>query len=246
MYRRVLTVLLAYIPALFVVSSVLLVTILKWVPITVTPLMLTRSIESIGHPHSPKQHKWVPLEDISNEMIYAVIAAEDQKFLHHHGFDFEELSKMKSEHIFDGSTVRGCSTISQQTAKNCFTFCSHTWFRKGIETYYTVLIEWIWGKDRIMETYLNVAEFGWQIYGVEAAAQCYYSIPAKSLTLADAATLVCCLPSPLKRNPDWVNHYQASRRAEIAASAQHINFLQSKKQSIRSAAKISLSRICMS
>ena len=129
---------------------------------------------------------------------------------------------MKQEHMFDGTPIRGCSTISQQTAKNCFTFCSHTWLRKGIEVYYTVLIEWIWGKDRIMEVYLNVAEFGPHLYGIEAAAQRYYSISAADLTLADATSLVCCLPNPLHRDPDWVNRYMSSRRAEIAASVQHV------------------------
>ena len=94
----------------------------------------------------------------------------------------DKIVKMKQEHMFDGTPIRGCSTISQQTAKNCFTFCSHTWLRKGIEAYYTVLIEWIWGKDRIMEVYLNIAEFGSHLYGIEAVAQRYYSIPAAELT----------------------------------------------------------------
>ena len=217
MFKRILTILLVYVPAGFVVASVLLVTLLKWVPVTITPLMVRRSIESIGKPHHPFQRKWVPLESISDNMIRAVIAAEDQKFLCHDGFDFEELGRMKQEHISDGSPLRGCSTISQQTAKNCFTFCTSSWLRKGVEAYYTVLIEWIWGKDRIMEVYLNVAEFGRQIYGIEAAAQHYYSIRAEDLTLADATSLACCLPNPLHRDPDWVNRHLASRRSEIAA-----------------------------
>ena len=217
MFKRILTILLVYVPAGFVVTSVLLVTLLKWVPVTITPLMVKRSIESIGKPHHPFQRKWVPLESISDNMIRAVIAAEDQKFLCHDGFDFEELGRMKQEHISDGSPLRGCSTISQQTAKNCFTFCTGSWLRKGVEAYYTVLIEWIWGKDRIMEVYLNVAEFGRQIYGIEAAAQHYYSIRAEDLTLADATSLACCLPNPLHRDPDWVNRHLASRRSEIAA-----------------------------
>ena len=217
MFKRILTILLVYVPAGFVVTSVLLVTLLKWVPVTITPLMVRRSIESIGKPHHPFQRKWVPIENISDNMIRAVIAAEDQKFLCHDGFDFEELGRMKQEHISDGSPLRGCSTISQQTAKNCFTLCTSSWLRKGVEAYYTVLIEWIWGKDRIMEVYLNVAEFGRQIYGIEAAAQHYYSIRAEDLTLADATSLACCLPNPLHRDPDWVNCHLASRRSEIAA-----------------------------
>ena len=101
MYKRVLTIILVYIPAGFVVASVLLVTLLKWVPVTITPLMVRRSIESIGKPHHPFQRKWVPIENISDNMIRAVIAAEDQKFLCHDGFDFEELGRMKQEHISD-------------------------------------------------------------------------------------------------------------------------------------------------
>ena len=217
MFKRILTIILVYVPAGFVVTSVILVTLLKWVPVTITPLMVRRSIESIGKPHHTFQRKWVPLKSISDNMIRAVIAAEDQKFLCHDGFDFEELGRMKQEHISDGSPLRGCSTISQQTAKNCFTFCTSSWLRKGVEAYYTVLIEWIWGKDRIMEVYLNVAEFGRQIYGIEAAAQHYYSIRAEDLTLADATSLACCLPNPLHRDPDWVNRHLASRRSEIAA-----------------------------
>lgn len=222
MCRRILAVLLVYIPMGFVMTSIVLITILKWVPVTMTPLMVKRYIENIGQPHRSFQRVWVPLEDVSSNMVLAVIAAEDQKFRYHHGFDFEELRKMKQEHINNGSPIRGCSTISQQTAKNCFTFCSNTWLRKGIEAYYTVLIEWIWGKDRIMEVYLNVAEFGGSLYGVEAAAMHYYSIHARDLTLADVSSLVCCLPDPLHRDPDWVNRYLASRRTDIAALVQHM------------------------
>ena len=222
MCRRILAVLLVYIPMGFVMTSIVLVTILKWVPVTMTPLMVKRYIENIGQPHRSFQRVWVPLEDVSSNMVLAVIAAEDQKFRYHHGFDFEELRKMKQEHISNGSPIRGCSTISQQTAKNCFTFCSNTWLRKGIEAYYTVLIEWIWGKERIMEVYLNVAEFGGSLYGVEAAAMHYYSIHARDLTPADVSSLVCCLPDPLHRDPDWVNCYLASRRTDIAASVQHM------------------------
>lgn len=222
MCRRILAVLLVYIPVGFVMTSIVLVTVLKWVPVTMTPLMVKRCIENIGQPHRSFQRVWVPLEDVSSNMVLAVIAAEDQKFRYHHGFDFGELRKMKQEHINNGSPIRGCSTISQQTAKNCFTFCSNTWLRKVIEAYYTVLIEWIWGKDRIMEVYLNVAEFGGSLYGVEAAAMHYYSIHARDLTLADVSSLVCCLPDPLHRDPDWVNRYLASRRTYIAASVQHM------------------------
>ena len=181
--------------------------------------MLKRSIHSIGDPVLKVKYKWTPIENISDEMIYSVIAAEDQKFFFHNGFDFEEISKMKEDHLFDGSPVRGCSTISQQTAKNCFTWCTNTWLRKGIEAYYTVLIEKIWGKQRILEVYLNVAEMGPGIYGAEAAARRYYHIHASDLTKADASSLACCLPNPLHRNPDWANKYMAKRREQIVRDA---------------------------
>ncbi len=195
-----------------VAASVLLVVLLRWIPITATPLMLRRSLTS-GY---GRECQWTPLEDISKSMVSAVIYAEDQRFYAHHGFDFEEFANMQRACEFEGKSLRGCSTISQQTAKNCFTFCSNTWARKAVEAYFTVLIELIWGKERILEVYLNVAELGPGIYGVEAAARRYYHIHASALTIPDASSLVCCLPLPLARNPEWVNIHMAARRACVA------------------------------
>lgn len=206
-------------------ASVLLVILLKWVPVTTTPLMLKRTIHPVGENGATVKYKWTPIEDISDEMINAVIAAEDQRFFQHNGFDYKELSQMKQEHLFDGSPIRGCSTISQQTAKNCFTWCSRTWLRKGIEAYFTVLIEKIWGKERILEVYLNVAEMGPGIYGAEAAARHYFHIHASDLTKADAASLACCLPNPLHRDPDWAKRHLAKRLAQIAADSERIRHL---------------------
>lgn len=217
--KRFLTILLAYIPAGAVLISVLLVVLLKWVPVACTPLMLKRSVSSVVNPHHPVRYKWTPLDEISKEMICAVIAAEDQSFFTHKGFDFEEISRMNEERLFDGSAVRGCSTISQQTAKNCFTWCTKTWLRKGIEAYFTVLIEKIWGKERILEVYLNVAEMGPGVYGAEAAARRYYNIPASELTMADASSLACCLPNPLHRDPTWANKFMPARRSQVAMDA---------------------------
>jgi monofunctional biosynthetic peptidoglycan transglycosylase len=219
MGKKITTILLVYLPAGAVLASLLLVILLKWIPVTVTPLMLKRSIHSLGKNGLSVIYKWTPIEDISDEMIYSVIAAEDQRFYLHNGFDYKELSQMKQGHLFDGSPIRGCSTISQQTAKNCFTWCSKSWLRKGIEAYFTVLIEKIWGKERILEVYLNVAEMGPGIYGAEAAARRYFHMSASDLTIADASSLVCCLPNPLHRDPDWVNRYMSSRRAQIAYAA---------------------------
>ena len=221
--RRILTILLAYIPAGFVVTSVLLVTLLKWVPVTFTPLMLVRELQNAGNGSIHRDCRWTPLSDIPEDMIKAVIASEDQRFLFHNGFDFDEMARMRQEHASDGSPVRGCSTISQQTAKNCFTFCTHTLLRKVIEAYYTVLIEKIWGKRRIIEVYLNVAELGPGIYGVEAAAGKYYHIHACNLTMADATSLACCLPNPLHREPEWVNRHMGAHRARIAKYSEYVD-----------------------
>lgn len=219
MKKTVLSFLLVYIPAGAVLLSILLVLLLKWVPVTTTPLMLKRSLQSIGEKGISVKYKWMSIEEISDEMIFAVIAAEDQSFFQHEGFDYQEIWRMKQKHLFDGSPVRGCSTISQQTAKNCFTWCTKTWLRKITETYFTVLIEKIWGKKRILEVYLNVAEMGPGIYGAEASARKYYQIHASDLTMADASSLVCCLPNPLHRDPNWVNQHMAARRAQIAKDA---------------------------
>lgn len=219
MPKRIISILLVYVPAGAVLASVILVIVFKWVPILYTPLMMKRSIHSIGNPTINVRYKWTPIEDISDDMIYAVIAAEDQKFYFHKGFDFEEMKRMKDEHMFDGSPIRGCSTLSQQTAKNCFTWCTHTWSRKLVEAYYTVLIEKIWGKERILEVYLNIAEMGPGIYGAEAAARRFYHIHASDLTKADASSIACCLPNPLHRDPDWVNRYMSKRRAQIVRDA---------------------------
>lgn len=219
MKKKVFTILLAYFPAGAVLSSILLVILLKWVPVVYTPLMFKRCIHSVGKNGIKVKYRWTPIEDISDDMIMSVIAAEDQKFYFHTGFDFEEISRMKQEHMFDGSPIRGCSTISQQTAKNCFTWCTNTWIRKGIETYFTVLIENIWGKERILEIYLNVAEMGPGIYGAEAAARCYFHIHASELTKADASSLACCLPNPLHRDPNWSNKYMGGRREQIVRDA---------------------------
>lgn len=221
--KKVLTVLFVWIPAALVAASVLWVLILKWAPVKVTPLMIKRSVQTGTLSY---KYRWVPLEEISPCMVAGVIAAEDEKFYSHSGFDYEQIALVRKDYEQGCGKLRGCSTISQQTAKNCFTFCSRTWARKAIETYFTVLIEAIWGKQRILEVYLNVAETGPGIYGVEAAADNYYSIHAKELTIADASALACCLPNPRFRNPEWVYCNMEKRRGEIARRAASIQLPQ--------------------
>lgn len=177
----------------------------KFVPVRWTPLMLKRSVEYIEQKGYRNHRTWVDIEEVAPVMIRAVIASEDGRFMEHKGFDLKELSKMNMEHRTKGKKIRGCSTISQQVAKNCFTFCGHSWWRKGFETYYTILIELLWSKKRIMEVYLNVAEMGKGVFGVEAVAQTYFSRSAAKLNTHQAVSIACVLPNPLVRNPQTIS-----------------------------------------
>ena len=189
------------IPLWFLLTSIALVTLLRWVPVRYTPVMLKRAFQFRNEGSYHREQKWVSLDGISPNLINAVIYCEDQKFYQHHGFDWDELNAMWRQHCSEGTPIRGCSTISQQTAKNVFTFGSHTFLRKAVETWWTILIELIWGKERIMEVYLNVVELGYGIYGMQAAALQYYDTSAKVLNKKEAVSLVVCLPEPLKRTP---------------------------------------------
>ena len=183
----------------------------KWAPVKWTPLMLRRTVQNIGDKDYKNTRTWVDIENISPVMVRAVMASEDSRFMEHWGFDIKELIKMNKEHKTKGKKVRGCSTISQQVAKNCFTFCDHSWWRKGFETYYTALIELFWSKERIMEVYLNVAEMGKGVFGVEAAAQKYFGRSAAKLNTHQAVSIACVLPNPLKRNPKTVSQKNQSK-----------------------------------
>ena len=193
--------LLVRIPLWFILASLALVTLLKWVPVRYTPVMLKRAFQFRLEPGYRSEQEWVSLENISPELIKAVILAEDQKFFSHHGFDWDEFSVMWKAHKEENVPLRGCSTISQQTAKNVFTFGTRTWIRKGLEAWWVILIEHIWGKNRILEVYLNVAEMGKGIFGAELAAKAYYDIPAAELDTRQAIALTVCLPHPLISNP---------------------------------------------
>ena len=195
----------------FCTMSTSWVLLYKWTPVKWTPLMLKRTLQNIGEKDYKNTRTWVDLEDISPVMVRAVMASEDGRFMEHWGFDLKELNKMKKEHKSKGKKIRGCSTISQQVAKNCFTFCGHSWWRKGFEAYYTVLIELFWSKERIMEVYLNIAETGKGVFGVEAAAQKYFGRSAAKLNTHQAVSIACVLPNPLKRNPKTVSQKNQSK-----------------------------------
>ncbi len=185
--------------------SVAVVVLFRFLPVPVTILMVQRCVEQKLDGKPVKLDKtWVPLDRISNNLQLAVVASEDQNFLWHHGFDFGAIQKaMKYNETQEGKKhpkLRGASTISQQCAKNAFLFPSRNFIRKGLEVYFTALIELLWSKQRIMEVYLNIIEMGKGVYGAEAASHYYFHKPAKDLSPSEASMIAAILPDPLKWN----------------------------------------------
>ncbi|MDR0582246.1 MAG: monofunctional biosynthetic peptidoglycan transglycosylase [Prevotellaceae bacterium] len=217
--RRLLFYLLCVLSGLFVLS-VLQVVAGCWLPVFRTPLMSIRSWEHRGDSTWKTRYTWVPLEKISPQLVQAVIASEDNRFEQHSGFDWIELDMAWNNE--NRKQKRGASTITQQVAKNVFLWPQRSWLRKGLEAYYTVLIELFWSKERIMEIYLNVVEMGKGVYGAEAAAQFYYKKPAAKLTAAEAAMLAVCLPNPLRRNPKKPTTYLLQRQKAILTLMQKL------------------------
>lgn len=199
--RKIAEIALIYVPSIFLLLSISWVLAYKWLPVRWTPLMLIRTIENHNNDEYTNRQIWVSLNEIDPILVESILCAEDQRFYSHSGFDWQELRKMKSDYDHFGKKLRGCSTISQQVAKNCFTFGSRTLFRKIIEAYYTALIELIWGKTRILEVYMNIAETGVGIFGVEAACQKYFCTSCDAVDFDDAVALACVLPKPLARTP---------------------------------------------
>ena len=200
----------------FVILSFVSVILLRFVSVWATPLMVIRGVEQLGdRDRDFKVEKdWVSMDKISKNAVIAVLASEDQNFFEHKGFDFDAIEKAMAHNKFSKKKI-GASTITQQTAKNVFLWPGRNWIRKGMEAYFTVLIELFWSKDRILETYLNVIEFGDGIYGIEAASQHYYHKSASSLTRSESAMLAAILPNPLKYNPNNPSKYLRKRQARI-------------------------------
>ena len=215
--------LLRWIVLLFFGSTILAVLIYKWCPVYVTPLMVIRCAQQVSHGEKIRlKHHWVPLDSMSIYMPVAVMASEDQRFLTHNGFDFIEINKTIKERK-SGKRFRGGSTISQQTAKNVFLWPKQSWVRKGLEAYFTVLIEFIWGKERIMEVYLNSIEMGDGIYGAEAVAQQHFGRRAITLTRPNCALIAATLPNPLKYSSKEPSSYMLKRQTAIMAQMRHID-----------------------
>jgi monofunctional biosynthetic peptidoglycan transglycosylase len=190
-------------------TTVLCVGLLRWVDPPASAVML---LERFDHDYEVR-HAWVDWNRIASPMKVAVIAAEDQTFPDHHGFDFKSIDEALAER--ERGRVRGASTISQQVAKNLFLWNGRSWIRKGFEAYFTVLIELLWPKDRILEVYLNIAEFGRGIYGVGAASETFFRKPAARLTSHDAALLAAVLPSPKRFRANAPSRYVRSRQQWI-------------------------------
>jgi len=202
----------------FFILSIASTILFRFVPVPVTPLMLERCLEQVFD--SKKKLKldkdWVSSEKMSPSIKLAVIAAEDQNFEDHYGFDLEAIQKAQAyNERHKGKRIKGASTISQQTAKNVYLWPSRSWIRKGFEVYFTFLIELLWSKERILEVYLNVIEMGDGIYGVEAASQAYFHKPANRLSIKEAALIAAVLPNPRKWSPARPNSYIQRRQERI-------------------------------
>lgn len=199
----------------FIVSSIFFTLLFRFINPPATPLMYIRVIENIADQKTPTLKKdWKSLKDISPNLVLAVIASEDNNFESHYGVDLKAIEKAQKLNA-KGKKIRGASTISQQTAKNVFLWQSRTYVRKGIELYFTGLIELVWGKKRIMEVYLNVIEMGDGIYGAEAASQHYFHKPAKNLTRDEAASIAAVLPNPRRWRPDKPTDYVRRTKSRI-------------------------------
>lgn len=201
----------------FLASTIISVIALRFIPVYFTPLMFIRVGEQIADGDEIRlRHRWVPMSRISQELPVAVMASEDQRFMEHHGFDFQAI-----EHAVETNAKRGgkrklgASTISQQTAKNVFLWPGRTWVRKGLEAYFTFLIEIFWSKERIMEVYLNSIEMGRGIYGADAVAEWHFHSRAKDLTREQCALIAATLPNPLRYNSASPSPYMNKRQRKI-------------------------------
>ncbi len=205
----------------FFAITLLLVILFKWIPVPVTPLMVTRCIEQKAKGEEIKLEKdWESIDNISNNLQLAVVCTEDQNFLVHNGFDFTAIKKAMAENKWK-KRKRGASTISQQTAKNLFLWQGRSWLRKGLEVYFTFLIEIFWSKERIMEVYLNIIEMGDGIYGAEAASQHYFHKSAANLTNQQAAGIAAILPNPRKFSATRPSHYTQKRQSFALRQMRH-------------------------
>ncbi len=212
----------------FFIISIGLTILYRFVPVPVTPLMIIRCVQQKQEGKDMKlKNDWLSYDEISPALPLSVVAAEDQLFLDHYGFDFNAIEKAlkNNEKKSKRKKMKGASTISQQTAKNVFLWPSRTWVRKGFEVYFTGLIEIIWSKQRILEVYLNVVEMGDGVYGAEAAARHHFKKSAAKLSRSEAAAIAACLPNPRKWSASKPTGYTSGRQAWILRNMNNIERL---------------------
>ena len=201
----------------FFASTILSVVALRWLPVYFTPLMFIRLGQQVDEGKSMTlHHHWVPMEQISPSLPIAVMASEDARFSEHHGFDYKAIEHAAMRNMKHPEKQKlGASTISQQTAKNVFLWPGRSWVRKGFEVYFTLLIELMWSKERIMEVYLNSIEMGDGIYGADAVAEWHFNTTAANLTKAQCALIAVSLPNPRRFNSARPSGYMLKRQARI-------------------------------
>ena len=207
-FQRIVKFLL-WLTLAFIVLSFLLVIPLRWVNPPITMVMMNRWINASSE-NFTLQQQWLSWGQIPKHAASAVMASEDQLFVVHHGFDFSSIVD-SLKNLGSGRPLRGASTISQQVARNVYLWTGRSWLRKGLEVWFTVLIELSWSKQRILEVYLNIAEWGEGVFGLEAASQYHFGQPAALLTPMQSALLASSLPSPLKYNPAEPSQYLINR-----------------------------------
>jgi len=208
---------------LFFASTILAVVIYGILPVPVTPLMVIRTVEQLAKGDMPTlKHRWVADKNLSINLKKAVIASEDQRFYEHWGFDVKQIKKATKENRWR-NRPRGASTISQQTAKNVFLWPKSSWLRKGLEVYFTVLIETFWTKDRILVVYLNCMETGKGLYGAEAVAREHFNTSAERLTKAQSALIAATLPNPRRFNSHYPSSYIKRRQQQILRQMRYVH-----------------------
>ena len=207
-----------------VASSIISVAVLRFLPVPTTTFMLYRHYEDLIEDQTFKSidYHWISAKNISANASAAVIASEDQQFYNHFGFDLQSIRSSITAYLNGGRRLRGASTITQQVAKNIFLTPSKSFIRKGLEVWFTILIEIMWSKQRILAVYLNIAEFGDHLFGIEAASQHYFGIPAKNLTRSQAAMLAATLPNPLRLRAARPSNYVIKRQNWILRQMQNL------------------------
>ena len=208
---------------MFFASTILAVVVLRFIPVYFTPLMFIRCFQQVAEGKSMTlHHHWVPIDEISEHLPVAVMASEDQRFLLHHGFDYDAIEKAAKRNLNGGKRKLGASTISQQTAKNVFLWPGRSWIRKGFEVYFTALTELLWSKQRIMEVYLNSIEMGDGIYGADAVAEYHFGKKAEDLSRSDCALIAATLPNPRKFSSKSPGSYMRKRQRQILSNMRFI------------------------